>query len=222
MPRARRAIVSLIAGMVITIVSGWALALWGGFTGGELVATYGERNTKVPDEFVPEGWEPRSWHYWTGVGIRRDLVSECEWMGSTLGMTMDGRPQRTIIHIRVGWPMPAMAWYDYWSEGPKPGASWLEEACWMGWNVGRKAPTVAPGSKRWGVTPRLPIRPSWPGFAVNVLVYGAAAYVLQSAVSGWRRRVRRRRGLCEACGYGVAGLAKCPECGRSGPGPAAA
>lgn len=220
--RVRRVILSLFTGLILTIVSAWALAMWGSFTGGELVATYSERNTKVPPELVPEGWDPRSWHYWTGVGIRRDLVSECEWMGSTLGMTMDGRPQRTVTHIRVGWPMPAMTWYDYWSDAPKPGGPWLEESWWMGWDVGANPPTYGPGGKRWSVTPRLPLRPWWPGFAINILVFAAGSFVVLSGAAAWRRGLRRRRGLCETCGYALAGLAKCPECGQSGPGRAAA
>lgn len=194
----------------------------GRFTDGELVATYSERNTMVPGALVPEGWDPRSWHYWTGVGIRRDLVSEREWMGSSLGMMMDGRPQRTITHIRCGWPMPAMAWYDYWSEAPKPGTPWLERSWWMGWDVGFKPPAFAAGATRWDVTPRLPIRPWWPGFGVNAMVYAVLAFLSGTAAHSWRRRRRRLRGLCEACGYALVGLPKCPECGRTRPGSPAA
>lgn len=44
-----------------------------------------------------------------------------------------------------------------------------------------------------------------------------AAYPMLSFVRGpWRRRRRRKRGLCIQCGYNLTGLSenRCPECGR--------
>ncbi len=63
----------------------------------------------------------------------------------------------------------------------------------------------------------LPIRPRWPGFAVNTIFYAAILWLL--SLGPWfalRRLDRRRRGLCPACGYdlGHAQHDTCPECGR--------
>jgi hypothetical protein len=65
--------------------------------------------------------------------------------------------------------------------------------------------------------PILPVRPVWPGFAADTVLF---AGVLLGAVSGYRwARGRRRvgRGCCRVCGYDLAGAPSrvCPECGRA-------
>lgn len=65
----------------------------------------------------------------------------------------------------------------------------------------------------------LPLDPVWPGFAYNALVFGGGAWALLAAPSLvglalGRKRRRRERGLCVACGYDLAGLGLCSECGR--------
>lgn len=207
---------SMICGLLLTVLTSWALAVFGVFTKGELVATYDKRNTRVPVSLVPDGWDPRSWHYFTGFGMRRDLVSECEWMGSTLGMTMDGRPQRTVVHLRVGFPMLAMTWYDYHSEMRSKGGRSLAEWCALGVPLGMQA-KVTP--TRWRVEPRLPLRPLWLGFAVDAAAYSLLAWGAITGVGAWRRSRRRSRGLCVACAHSLVGLAICPECGTPNAAP---
>ncbi len=59
-------------------------------------------------------------------------------------------------------------------------------------------------------------RPLWTGFALNTAGYAAALWLMAFApfaVRRFFRRRRRKRGRCERCGYPVAGLARCPECG---------
>ena len=62
----------------------------------------------------------------------------------------------------------------------------------------------------------IPLRPIWPGFAVNTVSYALTLWLLLWSVSALRRLIRRRRGLCPACGYdlGHAQHDTCPECGR--------
>lgn len=216
MRHARAIVWSLLAGVSLAVASAWALAAFGWFTAGDLVATYDERNTQVPAALVPEGWDTRSWHSFTGPGIRRDLVSECMWMGSTLGMTMDGRPQRTIIHISVGWPWRSMTWWDYRSPqvttiGVQPSrivTAWNE-----GVDLGLGS-VFGPGG-RFGVARKVPIRPLWAGMVLNSFVFACAAFAGVRGVAALRRARRRKLGLCEACAYPVAELAACPECGRA-------
>jgi hypothetical protein len=60
---------------------------------------------------------------------------------------------------------------------------------------------------------RLPIDPVLPGFLLNTLVYAALPALVLTAVH-IRARKRRRQSRCPACGYELAGLPTCPECGR--------
>ncbi len=61
----------------------------------------------------------------------------------------------------------------------------------------------------------LPLRPAWPGFAVNAAIYAGVCWMLLMVMGVAARWRRRRRGRCVACGYDVGGLASCPECGAS-------
>jgi hypothetical protein len=62
----------------------------------------------------------------------------------------------------------------------------------------------------------LPLRPIWPGFAINTIFYAALLWVLFYGPGKIRRLMRIRRGYCPACGYTIApGVGdKCSECGR--------
>ena len=50
-------------------------------------------------------------------------------------------------------------------------------------------------------------------FAVNTASYGTLALLLWSAPGFVKRKRRKKRGLCVACGYDLKGIEKCPECG---------
>lgn len=59
----------------------------------------------------------------------------------------------------------------------------------------------------------MPTRIYWPGLAFNTIFFGVLFLVM--FILPWRAKIARRRrlGLCLACGYDLAGLARCPECG---------
>ncbi|MEE8154284.1 MAG: hypothetical protein V3T53_04920 [Phycisphaerales bacterium] len=61
----------------------------------------------------------------------------------------------------------------------------------------------------------LPLRPIWPGFAINTLFYAAILWSLTLGPFAARRRIRRKRGHCIKCGYDLRGAEHeaCPECG---------
>ncbi len=69
----------------------------------------------------------------------------------------------------------------------------------------------------------LPLRPIWPGFTINTIFYAAILWMLWSSPFVVWRLIRRKRGLCVACGYDLrhADHDACPECGAAG-GPAVA
>jgi hypothetical protein len=74
----------------------------------------------------------------------------------------------------------------------------------------------------------LPVRPLFPGFAINTIFYAAVLWMLFAVPGAVRRRVRRTRGQCASCGYSLRGHGhddpggKCPECGANSVAAAAA
>ncbi len=87
-----------------------------------------------------------------------------------------------------------------WTDGP---TKTLRRSA--GWDVGLYT----------GEYPELPLRPIWPGFAVNTVFYAALLWPLSCGPFALRRHIRRKRGLCVACGYDLRGGLEhgCPECG---------
>lgn len=56
---------------------------------------------------------------------------------------------------------------------------------------------------------------SWPGMAVNWVVYAVAILLLLRGPYHLRRFIRLRRGLCAHCGYPTGAAANCTECGAA-------
>ncbi|MDY7109169.1 MAG: hypothetical protein SYC29_11095 [Planctomycetota bacterium] len=61
----------------------------------------------------------------------------------------------------------------------------------------------------------LPVRPIWPGFAINTLFYAIVLWLLIPGPFVLRRVIRIKRGRCPKCGYDLrhALSGGCPECG---------
>ncbi len=69
-----------------------------------------------------------------------------------------------------------------------------------------------------GFGPRaLPLRPVWPGFAVNTLLYATLLWLLTCLAIAVRCFLRLRRGHCPKCAYPTGESAVCTECGRELP-----
>jgi len=66
----------------------------------------------------------------------------------------------------------------------------------------------------WATFRRLPLRPLWPGFAINTIFYAAILWLVFAAPGVLRRRRRIKRGLCLACAYPVGTSPVCTECGK--------
>jgi hypothetical protein len=79
--------------------------------------------------------------------------------------------------------------------------------------VSRSLAATRPWFARIWPNPVVPLRPIWPGFALDTAFYGTLAFLLWSAPRFVKRTRRRRRGLCVVCGYDLRGMQKCPECG---------
>ncbi len=65
----------------------------------------------------------------------------------------------------------------------------------------------------------LPLRPIWSTFLANTLLYAAAWFAILWLPAVLRRKRRRHRGACLACGYDLRGKIEtgCPECGWNRP-----
>ena len=79
-----------------------------------------------------------------------------------------------------------------------------------------RATTSRTGSSR-DIKPAklLPLRPMWPGFAINTVLYSLALLVSYSLWWLSRRFIRNLRGRCLKCGYDLRGklTSGCSECG---------
>ncbi len=59
-----------------------------------------------------------------------------------------------------------------------------------------------------------PLRPLWPGFAINTLFYATILWLLIPGPFALRRFLRMRRGLCPKCAYPMGESSVCTECGK--------
>ncbi|MCI0362901.1 MAG: hypothetical protein L0219_03415, partial [Phycisphaerales bacterium] len=75
-------------------------------------------------------------------------------------------------------------------------------------------PTFWTGCGLYSDGKRLPIKPIWPGFAINTILYAAILWLLFAAPGLVRRRRRIKHGLCPACAYPIGASETCTECGK--------
>ncbi len=104
------------------------------------------------------------------------------------------------LHVSSGWPARSMSGetWDAWVPGQPQPPEWSNRLAMF---VGEW-----PGL--------MPLRPVWPGSAVNTLFYAALLWPLILGPFALRRLVRQRRGLCPKCAYPMGESAMCSECGR--------
>ena len=141
----------------------------------------------------------------------------------------DGRPRPapsarisawwTFLHaVRAGWPAESMSGivvdHRAWRRSSIPpsgrGASSLHfDGCsgFSGFNTSH-ALMVPTSPRRF-----LPLRPLWPGFTINTLLYAAVLWLLICGPFALRRFLRVRRGLCPKCAYPMGESSVCTECG---------
>ena len=109
----------------------------------------------------------------------------------------------------AGWPMRSL-WHEIEPSAPRSvsgGALVVQLPVWLN----RRAETA-------GEPAVLPLRPIWPGLALDSLLFAAAWWLLLGGIAATRRTLRARRNQCPRCGYSRTGLAPvtpCPECGQS-------
>ena len=118
-------------------------------------------------------------------------------------------PLQFLIRLRTGWPARSM-----------------EGACWSD----AEHDCIYDGGMEFGDhmsanAGLLPLRPIWPGFAINMIFYATIVWLVTLGPFTVRRFIRRKRGRCIKCGYDLRGTSGgasggggggvCPECGAT-------
>ena len=109
----------------------------------------------------------------------------------------------------TGWPAYSFVGMRQGDNLVRRNFSWTGRSWFVSWRTGLFATPVGWLDRTW-----IPLRPWWPGFAVNTAFYGVAAWGGFAAARGWRGWRRKVRGECAACRYPVGAASVCSECGR--------
>ncbi len=213
-------VVFLVLGAIVNVAVAWACGAWLDTLNADQVARISSMDsprlailintrlgaTRVTCRRVDEPYKANLYTplgrapYWSRGRLSPDQVS------------LRYRPVGSIMWSAVdearGWPLRAMMWWADMKSNPLTGAT--------------LAVTVEHGLdlSNLAVTPEfrsaLPVKPIWPGFAINTAFYAAILWMLTLGPFTARRIVRRKRGHCIQCGYnlrGHSGGGVCPECG---------
>lgn len=211
---AKVVLVSLLLGAVINVGVAWGLLLRFGVPTSQPRRTYKQVEGIAWVKPVPADW-PAAANSWGRV----------RWWNCTIDdqMVVQEESPEMSRHVYGGHWVRVIAWG--WPR-ESLGVVWLrkepitmdaEGMPYRERGIRGGLPMPAQFERRPWAT-RLPILPMWSGFLLNTLLYGAVAGVVlfgPGAVRRAARRARRRRGQCEACGYDLAGLPRCPECGMN-------
>ena len=200
---ARVALFALV-GAAATVAVAWGCVLAGragSFAAGVQVVRGSSGPTAAPR------WYPRGWEHFDGdelIGSYAHAAGGCLYRRDSI---ITWRPGGGIIganRLSAGFPAHALR-SDRTDFFPLNGTPASPIGAWHGVPI----PAVIP--RRDFNT--FPIRPRPLGFALDTAVYGGLAFAVSTVPGFVRRRVRRRRGRCVACGYELQGLVPCPECG---------
>lgn len=188
-----------VIGVVANLVVAWTIAAR---ADAQIVGRWGAVGAPWPFE-APEGWPEMTTmsHGYSGDG----------WGSGVAFAPATGGEAHRCRWLIAGWPRPSLQWVSF-DEVP---AAAIPAAV--------PPPAAPPKPGLFSLSEgRPPLRPRWRGLAFNSLMYGAIGAALLSPlllVGPIRRGRRARRGECRGCGYELAGLEVCPECGARGARP---
>ncbi|MCH7849165.1 MAG: hypothetical protein IIB53_12465 [Planctomycetes bacterium] len=123
---------------------------------------------------------------------------------------------------RTGWPMRALYCSTsahelaYTTDGGEVLAAGSEGKIDQGIELSPERFAVSSSPLRVSTWRALPLRPLWPGFAVNTIIYAVILWLLTFCPFTLRRCIRRKHGQCTKCGHDLRGAdhPACPECGH--------
>ncbi len=179
----------LLTGAVVNVAVAWGCARWS-----DSVAITSFPFTRGGPAGAPSAWRPDNLPEWWPDKPTVEETYRSRWFLFTFQISKVFGV--SLRELRFGVPTKSLACYRL--NEIEPGSSTYWRYAWGGLG---------------GDTP-LPLRPIWPGFAVNTIFYAALLW-LPFAPFALRRLIRQRRGLCPACGYDLrhAEHEACPECG---------
>ena len=190
------AAIFLLAGAVVNVAVAWGCAGWSRETVVHFPGSM-DRETALWAEHRPPHFQKAP--YWFGQH-RYGLGRHQSRVGAGNSMTV----------LDAGWPCYALWGLIWeWAVPPEPGL----HSPLLSHSFQLRRGFVA---GHWREPRLIPLRPIWPGFAVNTLVYAVLVVVVWFAVrAGYQYLTRSRRGLCPKCGYPRGESAVCSECGKA-------
>lgn len=213
---------SLTAGVALTLGFAWAPALWddgsgGGYPGFWTLANGRSGFSRIHTTFGADFIEAYGVPPTTAVSeadTRRFTRVAREWTGPHAILAVPGLTARELR----GWPFRCLA-ADYLTFNPNasPTTRLVVSALTDPTVVGglRVGDAIRGGSGRnYGRV--LPLTPRWGGLLADIALFASAFAAFSTTLGALRRRRRRNRGLCPACGYDRSTLSTttpCPECG---------
>ena len=207
-------VIFLLAGAVVNVAVAWgcaALTVSPGWPLSAKIVWDAQWPRKVPGHW-PERPQVIGGRVF-GWSLYRFAASTAEERNGEMWTTA----QFCLIVGSVGWPCRALQW-EMWIDQVLPENSLRFDGqprqTW--WLSG-----ISLQSEKFGFgiqsLKRLPLRPLWPGFAVNTLFYAAVLWLLIPGPFVLRRLIRMKRGRCVKCGYPMGESGVCSECGKTLP-----
>ncbi len=158
-------------------------------------------------------YEKMNWEYWSGR----------QWVNGKQPRHLPYRIHFLLL-IDAGWPVRGMTAANYKlfeQRGSPPAWAEIQDKTIGARKISESATALNPDYlflSKEEIPILLPLCPAWPGFAVNTVFYAAILWLVIPGPFALRRFLRRKRGLCVACGYDLrhADHEACPECGIAG------
>lgn len=204
----RRVCVILVC-VVVGVVVNVSVAIWGALRAWPSFGPF-----YIPDDDIAGGarWIDRVPSTWPA---RADNMRESVRALHTYVKQMrhNGQNLLCLEHASCGWPLRSMVSSRLIEEDVLAGkGGTVDRGVWYDGIVLRSGAVMT--MNPYIESRYIPVRPLCVGFVLNSLVYGVAVWPVLFVPSKVKRWRRRRRGACVGCGYELAGLVRCPECGK--------
>ncbi len=204
----------LLIGAILNVIVAWRFAL---------ISLPIDRDQSLDPEITAELWdryvpEPRTDRtiksmLQAGLGVT-DIILEAPYKDSSRDRF------RACWVVRAGYPLVALEGESHRNANPTfgtPGqvavSAYFKYTRGL-WELPAGSTVLSPPIYRRAV----PLRPVWPGFILNTILYAGLVWLLLVGQHRIRRRARLDRGRCPGCKYDLRGAITneaitCPECG---------